>query len=239
MRVHAGDVELVGIFRELSVVDDFIGSPLALFVFGDLHGGDAARGEDVGLDVGLVGLPCELLNDATKDAVAEVGIGPVGAGRAGERKIGDGIGDEFGLVPAIVVHHGVGVVVGPTARCVGEEMVDGDVCNVLLVGRLAILDAEDAGGAEDLVREVELALLEEREDGDRGDGFGNGGDAEEAVLLDLGEVLTVGHAVGLIVDELAVARDGNGGGGDGVLAAEAFGDAAHLAALLAGGTAVA
>ncbi len=51
-------------------------------------------------------------------------------------------------------------------------------------------------------------------------------------------MLAVGHADGLVVDELAVAGDGDGGGGDGELPAEGRGDAAHLAALLAVGAAV-
>ncbi len=63
---------------------------------------------------------------------------------------------------------------------VGEEMVDGDVGDALLVGGLAVLVAEDGGGAEDFVGEVELALFDEGEDGDGGDGLGDGGDAEEA-----------------------------------------------------------
>ena len=138
----------------------------------------------------------------------------------------------------VVVHHGVGGVVGPAAGGVGEEMVDGDVGDVLLVGRLAVFGAENAGGTEDFIGEVELALFNEREDGDGGDGLGDGGDAEEAGLLDLHEMLAVAHADGLIVDELAVAGDGDGTGGDGELLAEGFGDAAHLATLLAGGTAV-
>ena len=128
--------------------------------------------------------------------------------------VGDGLGDELGVVPAVVLHHGVGGVVGPAAAGVGEEMVDGDVGDVGLVGRLAVLVAEDAGGAEDFVGEVELALLDEGEDGDGGDGLGDGGDAEEGVLLGLGEMLAVGHADGLVVDEVAVAGDGDGGGGD-------------------------
>ena len=52
--------------------------------------------------------------------------------------------------------------------------------------------------------------------------------------LGLGETRFVGHAGGLVVDEAAVARDGDGGGGDGELAAELCGEAAHLAALLSG-----
>ena len=162
----------------------------------------------------------------------------MGAGRVGEGDFGDGLGDEFGVVPGEVVHHGVVGVVGPAAAGVGEEMVDGDVGDVLLVGGLAVLDAEDGGGAEDFVGEVELALLDEGEDGDGGDGLGDGGDAEEGVLVGLGETCLVGHADGLVVDESAVAGDGDGGGRDGELAAELCGEAAHLAALLAVGASV-
>jgi hypothetical protein len=54
---------------------------------------------------------------------------------------------------------------------VGEELVDGDVGDPLLVGGLAVFVVEDGAGAEDLVSEVELALFEEGEDGDRGDGL--------------------------------------------------------------------
>jgi hypothetical protein len=57
-------------------------------------------------------------------------------------------------------------------------------------------------------------------------------------LLDLHEMLAVAHADSLVVDELAVAGDGDGTGGDGELLAEGCGYAAHLAALLAVGTAV-
>jgi len=162
----------------------------------------------------------------------------VGAGLVGEGMVGDGFGDEFRVVPAVVVHHGVVGVVGPAAAGVGEELVDGDVGDPLLVGGLAVLDVEDGAGAEDFVGEVELALLDEGEDGDGGDGLGDGGDAEEGVLGGLGEVLAVGHADGLVVDELAVAGDGDGGGGDGELAAEFSSETAHFAALLAGGATV-
>ena len=117
-------------------------------------------------------------------------------------------------------------------------MVNGDVGDVLLVGWLAILDSKDGGWTEDLVGEVEFALFDEGKDSDRGDGFGDGSDAEEAVLLDLHEMLTVAHADGLIEDKLTVARDGDGGSGNGELPAKGPGDASHLAALLAGGTTV-
>ena len=158
----------------------------------------------------------------------------MGAGRVGERDFGDGLGDESGLVPGEVEDHGVGGVVGPAAGGVGEEMVYGDVGDEGLVGRFAVLDAEDAGGAEDGVVEVENALLNEGEDGDGGDGLGDRGDAEEGFLLGLREILLVGHAYGFVIDEAAVAGDGDGGGGDGELAAEFCGDAAHLAPLLSG-----
>lgn len=236
VRVHAGDVEFVGVFAVLAEVDDFVGGALALFVAGDLHGGDAAGREDVGFDVGVVRLAGDLFDDAAEDAVAEVGVGPVGAGLVGQEVVSDGFGDEFGVVPAVVVPHGVVGIVGPAAAGVGEELVDGDVGDPLLVGWLAVLDAEDGAGAEDFVGEAELALLDEGEDGDGGDGLGDGGDAEEGILGGLGEVLAVGHADGLVVDELAVAGDGDGGGGDGELAAEGSGETAHFAALLAGGT---
>jgi hypothetical protein len=36
VRVHSGDVELVGVFAVLADVDDFVGGALALFVGGDL-----------------------------------------------------------------------------------------------------------------------------------------------------------------------------------------------------------
>ena len=232
--VHAGDVELVGVFVVLAVVDDLVLGAVALFVASDFHGGDAGGAEDVVSDVGVVGFAGDLFDDAAEDAVAEVGVGPVGAGWVGERDFGDGLGDEPGLVPGEVEHHGVGGVVGPAAAGVGEEMVDGDVDDVGLVGGLAVLDAEDGARAEDLVGELELALLDEREDGDGGDGLGDGGDAEEGVLLGLIETGFVGHAGGLVVDEAAVAGDGDGGGRDGELAAEFGGEAAHLAALLAG-----
>ena len=162
----------------------------------------------------------------------------MGAGRVGEGDFGDGLGDELGVVPGEVVHHGVVGVVGPAAAGVGEEMVDGDVGDPLLVGGLAVLDVEDVGGAEDFVGEAELALLDEGEDGDGGDGLGDGGDAEEGVLLGLGEICAVDHAYGFVVDESAVAGDGDGGGRDGELAAELSGDAAHFAALLAVGASV-
>ncbi len=166
MRVHTGNVDLVGVFGVLAKVDDLVRSALVLFIFGDLHGGDAARNENVGLNVGLVGLAGNLLDNATKNAVAEVGVGPVGAGRIGERKIGDALSDELGLIPAIVVHHRVSVVVRPTAGGVGEEMVHSDVRDILLVGRFTVFDAKDAGGTKDLVGEVELASFDERKDGD-------------------------------------------------------------------------
>jgi hypothetical protein len=184
VRVHAGYVEFVRVFGILAGVDDFVGGTLALFVGGDLHSGDAAGGEDVGFDVNVVGLAGDLLDDAAEDTVSEVGVGPVGAGRFGEELVGDGFGDELGVVPAVVVDHGVGVVIGP-AGGVGEEMIDGDVGDVRLVGWLAVLDAEDGVGAEDFVGEVEPAPFDEGEDGDGGDGLGDGGDAEEGVLAGL------------------------------------------------------
>jgi hypothetical protein len=45
-------------------------------------------------------------------------------------------------------------------------------------------------------------------------------------------MLMVGNADGLVVDELAVAGDGDGSGRDRELLTEGSGDAAHLAALL-------
>jgi hypothetical protein len=205
VRVHPGDVEFVWVFGVLADVDNFVGRALALFVGGDLHGGDAAGNEDVRFDEGVVGLAGDLFDDAAEDAVTEVGVGPVGAGLVGEGVVGDGFGDEFGVVPAVVVHHGVVGVVGPAAAGVGEELVDGDVGDPLFVGGLAVLDVEDGAGTEDFVSEVELTLLDEAEDGDGSDGLCDGRDPEEGVLLGLNEVLGVGHADGLIVDELTVA----------------------------------
>lgn len=233
--VHSGDVELVGFFGVLAVVDDFVVGAVALFVAGDLHGGDAAGAEDVGADPGVVGFGGDLLDDAAEEAVAKVGVGPMGAGRAGEGEVGEGPVDELGLVPGGIAEHGVGGVVGPAAGGVGEEVVDGDVGDEGLVGELAIFCAEDAGGAEDFVVEVELALLDEGEDGDGGNRLGDGGDAKEGVLPGLREVCRVGDACCLVVDELAVAGDGDGGGGDGELLAEVGGDAGHFGALLGGG----
>ena len=236
--VHSGDVEVVGVFGGLAVVDDFVVGSVVYSVAGDLHGGDAAGAEDVGADVGFVAFAGDLLDDAAEDAVAEVGVGPVGAGGVADGDFGDGMGDDLGLVPGEVEHHGVGGVVGPTAGGVGEEMVDGDVGDEGLVGRLAVSVVEDAIGAEDFVVEVELALFDEGEDGDGGDGLGEGGDAEEGVSLDLGEVCGVGDARCLVVDEHPVAGDGDRGRGDGELFAEFAGDAAHFDALLAGGSAI-
>ncbi len=56
-------------------------------------------------------------------------------------------------------------------------------------------------------------------------------------LLHLHETLTVPHAHGLIVGKLPVAGDGNRGSRNGKVAAEGSGEATHLAALLAIGTA--
>ena len=113
----------------------------------------------------------------------------------------------------------------------GEEVIDGDVGDVLFVGRLAVLVSEDAGWAEDFVGEVELAFFDEAEDGDRGDGLGDAGDAKEVCGVYLKSVLFVSHSACLVVDELAVAGDGNGECGHGKLPAEGAGDAAHLPAL--------
>lgn len=49
-------------------------------------------------------------------------------------------------------------------------------------------------------------------------------------------MLAVSHAGGLIVDELAVTRDGDGCGGDRELLTKLAGDSSHLATLLAAGT---
>ena len=234
--VHAGDIEIVGVFGVLAVVDDFVIRSVIYSVAGDLHGGDAAGAEDVGANVGFVGFVGDLLDDSAEDAVAEVGVGPVSAGRVGDGDFGDGVGDEFGLVPGEVEHHGIGVVVGPAATGVGEEMVHGDVGDEGFVGRLAVV--EDAIWTEDFVVEVELALFDEGEDGDGGDGLGDGGDAEEGVSLDLGVELAVTDADGLVVDELAVAGDGDRGCRDRELLAEPASDAAHFVALLAGGSVI-
>ena len=132
------------------------------------------------------------------------------------------------------MHHGVGGVRGPAAGSVGQKVIDGHVSDVLLVWGLAVICAEDARRTEDFVGKVELALLDQGEDGDGGDGHGDGRDAEKAGLLDLREVLVVAHADGLIVHELPVAGDGDGSGGNCKLPAEDCGNAAHLASLLTG-----
>ena len=131
-----------------------------------------------------------------------------------EGHVGDGFGDEFAVVPGEVVHHGVGGVRGPATGSVGQKMIDGHVSDVLLVWGLAVFCAENARRTEDFVGKVELALFDQGEDGDGGDGHGDGRDAEEAGLLDLREMLAVAHADGLIVHELAVAGDGDGSGGN-------------------------
>lgn len=51
-------------------------------------------------------------------------------------------------------------------------------------------------------------------------------------------MLAVTHAVGLIVDELAIAGDRDGAGRHGELLAKRLGNSAHLAALLAVGSAI-
>ena len=61
------------------------------------------------------------------------------AGWIGNRNVRDSFRDQLGMVPAIVVHHGIGVVVGPAAGGVSKKMVDRDIGDVLLVRWLAVL----------------------------------------------------------------------------------------------------
>src|SRR6202020_1470883 len=143
--------------------------------------GDAAGRKNVRLDVGRIRLAGQLLDYTTENTVAEVGVGPVCAGRAGKRHVRNGLGDEPGLIPAIVVHHRISIIGGPAAGSVSQEIVDSNIGNVLLVGRAAVLDAQNGGGTKDLVREIQLALFEQRENCDRGDGLGDRGDAKEAI----------------------------------------------------------
>jgi hypothetical protein len=159
----------------------------------------------------------------------------VGARRVGDGDGLDGPGDELVLVPAIVLEHGIGVVVRPAAGGVGEELIDGDVGDVGFVDAFgAVLVAEDAAGAEDLVVEVKLALLDEREDGGGGDGLGDAGDAEDAVSVGEGGVVAVGDSVGFVEDKLPVAGDGDGERGIAELTLEFGDEAVDLAALCAG-----
>ena len=156
------------------------------------------------------------------------------ARRIGERQVLDGPGDEFFVVPGIVLEHGIGGVVGPAAGGVGEKVIDSDIGDVLLVGSFSIFCAEDAGGPENFVVEIEFALFEQREDGDGSDGFADAGDAEDAGLLGLQSFGAIHHAKRAVVNELAVAGDGDGGSGHGELLIESPDEATHFAAISSG-----
>ena len=236
--IHAAHVHVVGIFVELAEVFDFVGSAVAVAVAGDAHVGDAAGRENGLLDEICVGLAGDFLDDAAKDAVAEIGVSPMRTRRIGERESGNGFGDEFFVVPGIVVEHGIGVVVGPAAGGVGKEMVDGDVGDVL-AEVFAVVEAEDAAGAEDFVVEIEFALLEKREGRDRGDRLGDAGDAEEASVGAFDVLLGVGHPPGALVDKFGVADDGDGERGGEELAQEVAADAEHGGVFFASGEIVA
>ena len=86
------------------------------------------------------------------------------AGLICKQHVLDGRGNQFCLVPAIVVIHGIAVICSPTARRVGQEVVDSDVRDVRLERSLAVLCAEYPRSTEDLVIEIEFARLYERED---------------------------------------------------------------------------
>ena len=136
------------------------------------------------------------------------------------------------------MEHRIGVVIGPATGGVREEIVDGDVGDVLLEC-FAVVEAEDAAGAEDFVVEIEFALLEQREDRDGGDGLGDAGDAEEAGVGGLLVLFGVGHAPGVLEDEFGVAHDGYGERGGEELVEKVAADAEHGAVFFAGGEIVA
>lgn len=116
----------------------------------------------------------------------------------------------------------------------GEEIVDGDVGDVL-AEVFAVVEAEDGAGAEDFVGEFEFALLDEREDRDGGDRFGDAGDAEEAGVGSFLMLLGVGHAPGMLVDEFGVANDRDGKCGGEELFHEGAAESEYGRVFLAGG----
>jgi len=227
VRVHAGDVHVVGIFAALAVVDDFVGKALCESVAGDAHIANAAVGKNGFVNEIGVGTAGEVFDDAAEDAVAEIRISVVRAGRMLEGLRVERPGDKLGVIHLRIFEHGVVVGIVPAAAGVGEELIDGDVFDPFFVGSVAVSGAEDGAGAEDAVVLREFAAFDEDEDGGGSDGFGDAGDAEEMIGSDALAGFAIGKAEGGFVSEAAVVGDSDGESGDVELAHEIVGAAGH------------
>src|SRR5271170_6280743 len=86
VRIHTRDVHLIGIFVVLTVVDDFVVSALLHRVRRNAHPVNAAWHKNIRLHVVGVGLTANLLDNASKDTVTEVGISPMLSRRITEGK---------------------------------------------------------------------------------------------------------------------------------------------------------
>jgi hypothetical protein len=87
--------------------------------------------------------------------------------------------------------------------------IAGHLVDMRMIGRPSIAGAEDRTRPKQQVAELQAALLDQREDRDRGERLGHAGDAEKIVGRRCFALLTVGPAVGLAVDELAGAANGD------------------------------
>src|ERR1700744_1983892 len=106
-----------------------------------------------------------------------------------KRYVLDGRGNQLSLAPAIIVHHWVICVRRPSAGCVSEKMVYGNLCDILLIRGLTVFFTENSRRTNDLVREAKFASLDQRENRNRGYWFGKIGNAKQSTLLGLSHVL--------------------------------------------------
>src|ERR1700722_4833858 len=130
-----------------------------------------------------------------------------------KRHVLDGRGHQLRLAPAVIVHHRVIVVRRPSAGCVSEKMVYGNVCDVLLIRGLTVFFTEYPRRTKDFVSKAKFASLDQREDRNRGYWLGKIGNAKKCTLLGLSHVLAICHAARVIVDKAPILRNSDRHGG--------------------------
>jgi hypothetical protein len=89
-----------------------------------------------------------------------------------------------------------------------QQVLNGDLLDGGAIGLAAEGRAQDAARAENGVVQRQKSIVDQAEDGHRGEGLGKAGDAEEVIDADGVVLRGIGQAVALGKDEAALVHDG-------------------------------
>ncbi len=218
--IHPRHVHPVGTAVFLRVVDHLAPRPIGKAIAADLHGAHPGPAQDVLLHESFVRHAGSLLDDASKDTVAEVRVGVPAARRKVEGTRCHDASDKVIGAQLRILEHGVGVIVRAKARGVGQQLVDGDPGGAGVADTRNLV-AENAPAPEHAIARSKASHLNEPVDRNRRDRLGKTGDPKTTGRPHALARRNVGKAVALAEFQSAAMADRNRHARHAVLAHEA------------------